>query len=129
MKNLTFFVPSHTDFYKCMEIKEKVVISSDLSNLAGAADCKSLGRFIRRFAWTAFGVVRWRSPNQLFRWAEPNTPLANKKPPKRAAFYWLGRLDSNQRNGGIRIRCLTTWRRPNNTGYYIKLNLKLQVPK
>ena len=90
MKNLTFFVPSHTDFYKCMEIKEKVVISSDLSNLAGAADCKSLGRFIRRFAWTAFGVVRWRSPNQLFRWAEPNTPLANKKPPKRAAFYWLG---------------------------------------
>ena len=25
---------------------------------------------------------------------------------------WLGWLDSNQRNGGIRIRCLTTWRHP-----------------
>ena len=26
---------------------------------------------------------------------------------------WLGRKDLNPRNGGVRVHCLTTWRRPN----------------
>ena len=26
---------------------------------------------------------------------------------------WLGRLDSNQRADGVKVRCLTAWRRPN----------------
>ena len=32
-------------------------------------------------------------------------------------FVWQGRLDSNQRNDGVRVRSLTAWRRP----YVIKL--------
>ena len=48
------------------------------------------------------------------------------------AFYtvlnWLGWKDLNPRNGGVRVRCLTTWRHPNirfccycrdNVDYYI----------
>ena len=27
---------------------------------------------------------------------------------------WLGRKDLNPRNGGVRVHCLTAWRRPNN---------------
>lgn len=51
---------------------------------------------------------------------------------KRTAFYtvlnWLGWKDLNPRNGGVRVRCLTTWRHPNirfccycrdNVDYYI----------
>ena len=30
------------------------------------------------------------------------------------ALDWLGRKDLNPRNGGVRVRCLTTWRRPSN---------------
>ena len=26
--------------------------------------------------------------------------------------FWQGRLDSNQRNDGVRVRSLTAWRRP-----------------
>ena len=28
-------------------------------------------------------------------------------------LIWLGRKDLNPRNGGVRVHCLTTWRRPN----------------
>ena len=28
-------------------------------------------------------------------------------------MMWLGRKDLNPRNGGVRVHCLTTWRRPN----------------
>ena len=46
MRILAIFVPAYTDFYKRLEIKEKVVIFDDLHNLAGVADCKLRGRFI-----------------------------------------------------------------------------------
>lgn len=55
---------------------------------------------------------------------------------KRTAFYavlyWLGWKDLNPRNGGVRVRCLTTWRHPNirfccrcrdNVDYYITTKL------
>ena len=33
---------------------------------------------------------------------------------KLCSAFWLGRKDLNPRNGGVRVHCLTTWRRPNN---------------
>ena len=32
-----------------------------------------------------------------------------------AVQLWLEQLDSNQRNDGVKVRCLTTWLYPNNT--------------
>ena len=29
------------------------------------------------------------------------------------ALDWLGWLDLNQRNDGVKVRCLTPWRQPN----------------
>ena len=38
----------------------------------------------------------------------------NKTPVKNRRFvFWLGWKDLTPRNGGTRIRCLTTWRHPN----------------
>ena len=34
-------------------------------------------------------------------------------------FYWLGWLDSNQRNDGVKVRCLTPWLHPIFYKYYI----------
>ena len=34
-------------------------------------------------------------------------------------FYWLGGLDSNQRNDGVKVRCLTPWLHPILYKYYI----------
>ena len=38
--------------------------------------------------------------------------LAKKKTLKREPFNWLGRKDSNLRDGWTKTSCLTTWRRP-----------------
>ena len=37
------------------------------------------------------------------------------KPVAPAPLNWLGQLDSNQRNDGVKVRCLTTWRWPSIT--------------
>ena len=37
---------------------------------------------------------------------------------RQQALCWLGWLGSNQRNDGIKIRCLTAWRHPN-IGYAV----------
>ena len=38
--------------------------------------------------------------------------LNKKKTLKRESFNWLGRKDSNLRDGWTKTSCLTTWRRP-----------------
>ena len=51
-----------------------------------------------------------------FTWTRINIPvryLKNKKPDAlHLVFIWLGWKDLNPRNNGVRVRCLTTWRRP-----------------
>ena len=42
------------------------------------------------------------------------------------AFFWLGHRDSNPGNDGVRVRCLTAWRCPNNKRYYSRLPLFCQ---
>ena len=31
---------------------------------------------------------------------------------KRVPSFWLGWMDSNHRNDGVKVRCLTAWRQP-----------------
>ena len=38
-------------------------------------------------------------------------------------LLWLGRRDSNPRDDGVKVRCLTAWRRPNKkTSCYMLYN-------
>ncbi len=39
--------------------------------------------------------------------------------------WWLGWLDSDQRDDGVKVRCLTTWRQPNIQLYLCPNNLFL----
>ncbi len=68
------------------------------------------------------GKARQRRPNL---WFSSLTPYANKKTTCKSKwlFVWQGRLDSNQRNDGVRVRSLTAWRRPYFQSLYILSNL------
>ena len=96
MEFLAFFVHLHTDFYKRLETKEKPPKNSGIQILAGVADCSGQSP----------SSLRDRLQRPLISFAtEPthslprsNSRKANKKSrPNGRIFYWLGRLDSNQR--------------------------------
>ncbi len=74
------------------------------------------------------GKACQRRPNL---WFSSLTPYANKKTTCKGKwlFVWQGRLDSNQRNDGVRVRSLTAWRRPYvfKLIYFIKFVFFLQA--
>ena len=39
---------------------------------------------------------------------------------KRSAFFWLGWRDSDPRDAGVKVLCLTAWRHPNMELVYSK---------